>query len=348
MSVHFVYRCHYNNPNEKHIRHFEADTVLDWFRSIWQPIASDDHAHTFAKQLIGCSVYSLGRLFVEIAEQQWLPPANMHRLASHLGRALYVNDMKSGKHYLQIYTDDDDLEMVIHVFDDHYVAAHPERAAFLLHEDWRLPDGAGDGSFRCSAATRLLARVRGGQGRTWLAILAYYASDNIDGLSGADRIDGVRLPDLARFLLCGDLDEAKWPRELIDVRDHLRQLLSKGKGEERGFLRRIASDPADRLTWDVYSDWLQEHGKPRAGIHLLAQALRAAESGHRQDTRKSKLDLEHVGEHLAQVCKHTSKSMFEYRGNLYHQWIFFDDLWASAHPHLATSLLRFAARWDVL
>ena len=34
--------------------------------------------------------------------------------------------------------------------------------------------------------------------------------------------------------------------------------------------------------------------------------------------------------------------------DLYHQWVFFDDLWAGAHPELANSVLRFAARWDVL
>jgi uncharacterized protein (TIGR02996 family) len=348
MTVHFVYRCHYNNPSEKHIRHFEADTVLDWFRSIWRPIPSGEESWAFVEGRIGCWVHSFGRLFVDVAEQHWPPPATMRQLVGYLESSLHVDEIKAGKNHVQIYTDDDDLEMVIHIFDDHYVAAHPERAAFLLHEDWQLPDGAGDGSFRSSAPTRLIARDRGGRGRTWLAILAYYASDNIDGLSGAERIDGVRLPDLARFLLSSEPDEDRWPRELIELRDRLGQLLSQGTGEEAAFLARIADDLADRLTWDVYSDWLQEHGQPRAGSHLLSQALRAAEPGFRRDTRDSRLDLQHVGEHLAQVCKHTHTSMHAFRGRLYHQWIFFDDLWASAHPHLAASLLRFAARWDVL
>jgi hypothetical protein len=33
---------------------------------------------------------------------------------------------------------------------------------------------------------------------------------------------------------------------------------------------------------------------------------------------------------------------------MFHQWILFDDVWASAHADLANALLRFARRWDVL
>jgi hypothetical protein len=32
----------------------------------------------------------------------------------------------------------------------------------------------------------------------------------------------------------------------------------------------------------------------------------------------------------------------------YHQWIVFDDLWASAHSDLANGLLAWASGWDVL
>jgi hypothetical protein len=64
----------------------------------------------------------------------------------------------------------------------------------------------------------------------------------------------------------------------------------------------------------------------------LARALAA---------RKTKSEsLVHVGEHIAQLC-------YNNRG-YYQQWIFFDDLWASAHRDLANSLLRYVHRWDVL
>ena len=59
---------------------------------------------------------------------------------------------------------------------------------------------------------------------------------------------------------------------------------------------------------------------------------------------------ESLGRHLAQACKHVATERLGRLKGLkdYHQWIFIDDLWASAHPDLGQSLLRFAARWDVL
>jgi hypothetical protein len=35
MSVHFVYRSHYEGPSGKHVRRLDADSVLGWFRAVW-------------------------------------------------------------------------------------------------------------------------------------------------------------------------------------------------------------------------------------------------------------------------------------------------------------------------
>jgi uncharacterized protein (TIGR02996 family) len=253
--------------------------------------------------------------------------------------------MKSGPHHVQVYTDDDDLEMVIYIFDDHYIAAHPGRAAFLLHDGWQLPDGAGQGGFRTREPTRLLSRDRQGTGTTYLAILAFYASDHIENLSGADRIEGVRLPDLARHLLEVDVEGDEWPREMPALRRELLRV-PKSAAQERGFLAKIKERPADEVTWGAFSDWLRDRGSLPAGPYLMERAFRAAPPGLTLANRRKREDLVHVGEHLAQACKHVRTG--SRRVKEYHQWIFFDDVWASAHTELANGLLRFAARWDVL
>jgi hypothetical protein len=56
----------------------------------------------------------------------------------------------------------------------------------------------------------------------------------------------------------------------------------------------------------------------------------------------------HVEEHLAQLCLNTERWRDFHRADLYWQWIFFDDLWATAHPVLANAILRYARCWDVL
>jgi hypothetical protein len=136
----------------------------------------------------------------------------------------------------------------------------------------------------------------------------------------------------------------------------------------------------------AYSDWLQERQDRPAGLLFLEQALKALfrlpvahlpdrecgpigavrqrlsaalENGqirsqledrpvHPDEFPLPALCHAHVEDHLAQLCLNTEHWRSYRRVDLYHQWIFFDDLWAAAHPELANSILRYARCWDVL
>jgi uncharacterized protein (TIGR02996 family) len=140
---------------------------------------------------------------------------------------------------------------------------------------------------------------------------------------------------------------------LRELRDNLRALLRKRKGAETGFRTAIRKNPGDSTNWAAYSDWLVEHDLPPAGLHLLDQALRAKEFGDARDNRKPKLDCVKVTEHAAQASKHEGRwpdepFMWFTPNDTFAQFIFFDDRWAAAHPTLATGILTFASRWDVL
>jgi uncharacterized protein (TIGR02996 family) len=302
--------------------------------------------------LIGRHVYSFGSLFTHIAEGNWGPPENATHLYGYLQEALYVDEMNDGPHHVEILTDDDELEMAIYVFDDYYARKYPSRAAFLMREDWRLPDGAGSAPFKPKTRTPKLKPRGRWEGSTYLTFLAYYDSGTLSDLRECQgchaRIDGVRLPDLPRYLLAVTPEEGeRWESgELRDLCDAVRKAAEAGDGYERGFLSAIVANPADDAAWAAYSDWLQERGRPPAGRHLLEQALRQANPTHSQDTRDRAKDQSLVQGHVAQVCLHTAK--WTWAGDLYHHWALFDDLWASAHADLANSLLRFASRWDVL
>src|SRR5205823_4212450 len=82
----------------------------------------------------------------------------------------------------------------------------------------------------------------------------------------------------------------------------------------------------------------------RGDVKSASKALLALEEQYRKRLLESPLSLFHVEDHLAQLCLHMAEGDYPY----FHQWIFFDDLWATAHPDLANAILRFAARWDVL
>jgi uncharacterized protein (TIGR02996 family) len=162
------------------------------------------------------------------------------------------------------------------------------------------------------------------------------------------------------------------------LRAQLLQAPDKARPQETAFLRAIRDNPGDETNWAVYSDWLQEQGRPRAGLAVLERALTACTrhpvaailnsidtrgiglgdlSAARQEceglpgqfagrlTHDPARSLVHVEDHLAQVCLHTGRWG---QRDLFHQWFLFDDLWAGEHPALANTVLRYARRWDVL
>jgi uncharacterized protein (TIGR02996 family) len=352
MAVYFVYRSHYDNPGAFHVKTFAADTVLDWFRSIWKGVP-EGAATAHAKKLIGRHVYNFRGLFAKIHENGWPPPKTMKQIFDRLAESLYVSEMKSGANHIQILTDDDELEMAIYVFDDHYAAKHPERCAFLMRDDWVLPDGGAHGAFKPPCRERAQKSRVAGEGRTYFA---HFAAEDSGSLSDLDMrgygqfgvVPNVRVPDFARHLLAlNELEPHVYRKEInmafFELLSGPDPAVKAAKGREPAFLKAVAANPDDLVCWGAYSDWLLENGQPT----LLERILKkyGAESGSIQKTRNPKKDRVVVQMHVAQASKHVARWGSE---DLYHHFVFFDDLWANAHPHLAASLLRAAGRWDPL
>jgi uncharacterized protein (TIGR02996 family) len=153
----------------------------------------------------------------------------------------------------------------------------------------------------------------------------------------------MRLPELCRHLMRHKAGGG-WRNELCRLREGLLKGIEVPRAEEP-FLRAIRADPGDEAAWLVYSDWLEERGHARAGLHLLQKALARVRFDYpRHDPKKCRI---HAGEHLIQLSRHAMRATWN-QADLYDQWIFFDDLWASGHPDLANGVIRFASRWDVL
>src|SRR5262249_45438611 len=249
-------------------------------------------------------------------------------------------------------------------------------------EDWKLPADAGAGSFEPAEKTKQLKLDGGGEGTTYLVHLTYYDSGNLSDFDGIYTCQGIRLSGLARHLLratpaAGFPFRGGWPLDPRLLGASLTAADQSLPEIEQTFLREVRASPADDAAWNAYSDWLMDQGRPGAGLVLLERGLRqvaqypvvtlgggsweglalgppeTAEQGLKGAVGKlggrSKHDpsrsLVRVDEHIAQLCLHTQ----HWGGHdLYHQWIYFDDLWASAHPDLANAVLRFASRWDIL
>jgi uncharacterized protein (TIGR02996 family) len=176
-------------------------------------------------------------------------------------------------HYLQVLTDDDELELAYYFYDDHYLKQHGRLAAFLLHDDWRLPADCGTGGFKPSEPTTLLKPQGRSDGTTFLAISSYCEGVNLSEPTPPRgfRFKGVRLPELGRFLVKSWA--VNWPLPVYYLRAALLAPPRQVPPTEAGFLQTLRQHPEDSATWGAYSDWLAEQGRGPVGRHLMQRAF---------------------------------------------------------------------------
>ena len=337
MSVYFVYRSHYEGPSGKHLRVFDGDSVLGWFQSAWERSKAADDVSGWLKAELGCEVYGLASIFEAARDESLPPPTSDRKLKTYLEEHLYVEgEILFKSHAIQVLTDDDEIELAYYFFDDHYLRDNPGRAAYLLHDDWRLSKISGNDPYQPSFTISEIRPAGNNQGTTYLAFLAFYDSLNLTDLDveGPRRIEGVRLPELCEYLHEADPGQ-DWPFELKLLRSQV-----SIEGDLRAAFVQAARFPVHEI--------MNSMNHSKRGFGLADQAREEfesilagiAEKDRRYDPSKSIIE---IGDHLAQLCLHVG-----WMAEMYHQWIIFDDLWAGANPALAEGILRYGQRWDVL
>jgi uncharacterized protein (TIGR02996 family) len=376
MPVFFADRSFDLGPTGKYLKRFEDDTVLGWFQRHWEHLAINDRdqADERLTEVLGCDGWFLWNPFRLAAEEGLPPPQTAEELLDLLRQCLGDGDFVLSPHCLQVLTEEDGEGGALSYFDDHFLKQSGGLASYLLHEGWQLPPGHAAGPFVPAVQTIALEPPDTGPGATFLAFLTRESKYPLDNLMGAYRIDGVRLPELARHVCHQPPDtdsDNRWPSYLRSLPALLLAGVTSADPMEAAFLEAIRAAPGDAATWAAWSDWRQERSGELPGLGLLrgtferlarlpgslqrklprdadldtaCRQLLEVEARHRDELRATIHSLIHVEAHLAQMCLDVSRTEKHY----FHQWILFDDLWASAHPDLANAILRFAARWDVL
>jgi hypothetical protein len=342
MSVYFVYRSHYEGPSGKHVRVLGGDSVLGWFQAAWEKAKQAEDTSEWLKAEPGCDVYGLASIFEAARDESLPPPKTDRKLRSYLEGHLYVEgEMLHEPHAIQVLTDDE-IELAYFFFDDHYLRDDPGRAAYLRHEDWRLPSTNGEVSFRPSIDTKEVRPVGIGEGVTYLAFLAFYDSGgltDLDAWGGPCRIEGVRVPRLCRHL--EDAAPAEdWPMEWLLLRSQLRTDEPEGQ-QLASALGRVAHLPVLRIGEGNLGDPPSGESVEQARVRV-ERGMGSLKGVLDHDPSKS---LVGTSDQLAQLCLHAGDFFGK---DAYHRWIIFDDLWAGEHPDLAEGILRCAKRWDVL
>jgi hypothetical protein len=346
MGVHFAYRDIDAGPAGRHVAHFPKDrSVVEWFRKRWRAVPEPNCPDDPVRGLLGCGVWGLDNLFEAIAEEGLAPPRDMGRLRDEIEERCHVHDIASDAHALQVLTDDDNGEMAWYFLDDEYLAsAKGWQAAYLLHDGWRLPGGAGPGGFVWEGETRELGRGRG-EGRSWAVILDADGHDWLSDIRPVYAAEGARLPGLAGWMWACGADAVKgWPWELRLLRTQCEPAGPLGEALARtNALNVQAAAMADRSASRLF-------GTAEAARRELEKMLPQGAQRHRDNIYQGDpaRSLLHDDGHLAQLVLHCVGAN-EYRpSDTYCQWVFFDDVWASAQPEVARGLLHYASRWDVL
>ncbi|GAA0947394.1 hypothetical protein [Nonomuraea longicatena] len=316
--MYFIHRDWEAGPLCKRVRHVPGRTVLDWFRGLWEP-GGLDRAHADLDD----APYELERL-VECGDT---PPEDLVELRRRIRMQLWADsELHIDAHSIRISSMGTNLEEAFYFVDDARVAEQPDRWAYAVHPSWPLPDAVAPGPapfvapFRCE---ELAAPSTGDVGATYFLFFSLEDRHDTLGWDETSVFPGVRLPQFGAALRRPIENPDNWPGYLLD----LRALVAP---DEDGIAS--ALDRLNRFAGDA-RDFPEPHD----------QAHRAAMEHLRtftpKDGRRPERTLVQVGEHLAQMALHTD--IFGLR-----PWFVFDDIWASAHPDLAASLIHYAYHWD--
>lgn len=356
MAVHLVYRYPTEGLAGKRILHFDEASILDFFRNRWGPETAElDDSLTEARS--------------ESFDPAFPPPTTEEAIweAFTPGQRDLV-DVRAQPGAIELLYMGLEYLATFAFFDDHFVQARGGDVAFLLREDWQLPEESLPGRAEPStqASFLLFTRPHDPRQAEWPAGEVY-------------RIEGVGLPDLARHLATATPDA--WPFELWVLRSQLFADEDAPTAEERAFLAELRERPSEDAGWQMYADWLAERGEVSPGTVLLRRALErvgrlplrdleglanrrgfyaASISAARRDLEEyvferarhrpfyiPSLSVSSAADHVAQLALHYEHVRSEPL-NIFYQWYLFDQQWAAAHPALAMSLQRWIRRWDVL
>jgi hypothetical protein len=302
----FVYRTHYEGPLSKRVKKLDAPSVLAWFQK-----AIEKKGKGVEKE-IGGHVYGFDSLF----EEKHDVPKTVAALRDLLEEDLYSEgDIRVDAHSVRVSTDDDEVELA-YFFLGEAAVKKKDRVAWLLHDEPKLPTKIGKGKYKPPFVIDALTKSKG-EGATYVCLLTFADSESLPG--SAHAFQGVRLPELAAHMRAAK-NAKEWPFELRLLRASL------DGNDLVASLKKIASFPL----LDVLNAESTREAVTAADMAKLAK-------GRKTDAKKLVM---HASEHAILFSPYVSKAFG------HQQMIFFDDLWASANPDLASSLLRYASGWD--
>jgi hypothetical protein len=324
--------------SQKIIKIYDSQSVLTWFQANWKEFEAISHINErlaiveAVTDKFGTAATILSDFVASLVPKNLTLPMSKIELFEMLDEYVEATETSYGDDYFQALTSFQGVEMAWYIFDDSYALAKPERVAFLIHEDWELPEEAAYEGFTPNAPFSILPQKGKKGGKIFMIFNTCYVEDNLETLEEALVVEGIRLPDLIDYL-----------KELKIMESHPVELVVMSQ-LVNDFQVRDLDDMAEVLCYLPFNEVVENYSFTSEGypfLHLHWQKLPSEDND--SDFRLS--------DHCLQVSNHffdTLGDTFPEGTGLYNDLVIFDDLWAKANPELATSMLYFAASWDCL
>jgi hypothetical protein len=313
-------------PANRSIYRLNEPSPLAWFQSIWPRLREDIDA-TSESLLNVSELYGFGGFADNVRNKGLAAPADMAELQTLLSLNWY-GDVACRDGYVLIETDDDEVELAFWWVSEEVLQAEQER--FACYASDPLPGEIGSGGFDPGFDVALAGNAEGA-GSVFCAFATVWDGRNLRYLPGPIEVRGLRLPGFTRWLQAVPPGRIRIPGLLpIELKvDHLllelelMALTARHNPELdlRALLLRMAEVPPHNV---------DKHYKEIAAGTLSEEELRKEPRWPDRGPPS--------------VFLRDNANSIEFRlfdGFVSHVWFLFDDLWASAHPILARSLLRF-------
>ncbi len=334
--IYLVYRTPHVTPLARKVLTFEDSNLMDWIRRIWPPSFPkegqafdwENHYNSHFVPLGLENICGMGGLWEDMLDHG-PPPETKDGLKEWFqGRWYSEGQIEVSDHAFQSHCDNDDYDFAVMIFDETFRSQNRDRVDFLLRQEWELPESIPDQisdelMFQWEGVPNDLPPTGNGFGETFAALIVLDDGGWLTDLLGPFRFTRTRLPGFPSFLRSVEdevIEESnqlgyyapnKWRPELIS----LRKFALESKSND--FAKLLdAYDAFDKTQFD----------KKYTPTNVWSY--------------KRNESIIQSTPHMAQIAfQKTSTSTFSGSEESTWSWIFFDDVWASANPDLAKSIL---------
>ena len=241
MAFFFVYKSPFGYPSGKYTLRIEEDSILKWFQKIWRDDLGEMALFEYYKRTLGTYFYGLAHFVALGIENKATCPNSFKELIKFIQENTYLNTINYViDQYIEVLTDDDEVELAWYLIDEQYAQSNASRFKYLVTKDWPLPldysnKGMGQLPFDFKQEIRNQSK---GEGVVYMITICCTYGLTIDDTP--IKIEGLRLPSLARYLLEDKLLCEDLPTELLFIKSQLNELESPLAGELINQLPRFA------------------------------------------------------------------------------------------------------------